>query len=67
VESVSEDERKKAAFLAEYRRLCDVYGMMVVMVRIAKSKYRAFALLDMGQSRDELDKAVLEMHLEELQ
>lgn len=66
MESVSQADARKALFLTQYKRLCDVTGMMVVWTYDKANKYRAFSLLDMGDSRDELEKAILEMQMEDL-
>lgn len=58
------DERAKAEFLADYRRICERHGMMVITVENEEGTYLAFSAARMESK--ELDTAIQEMLLEPL-
>lgn len=59
---VTEFERRKAAFLAEYRALCRKHGLMVIYIARDDDEYSPFSLAYLDEAT--LDRAVLEMNLE---
>lgn len=59
---VQDDERAKAAFLTDYRALCEKHGLMVVRVENPKDDYWPFVLARPAGKM--LDIAIQEMLLE---
>lgn len=59
---VTDFERRKAAFLDEYRALCRKHGLLVIHVNCAEDEYSPFSLAYLDEAT--LDRVVLEMNLE---
>jgi hypothetical protein len=59
---VTDVERRKAAFLYEYRALCRKHGLMVIYIARSDDEYSPFSLAYLDGAT--LDRAVLEMNLE---
>ncbi len=61
---VADRERRKAAFLTEYKTLCRKHGMMVIQVTC--DDYSPMSVADLCEDPASLDKAVGEMLIEPL-
>lgn len=57
-------ERKKAAFLAAYRRVCEEFGMMAIQVSC--DGYCPMAVIELHEDPALLDRVVEEMRIERL-
>lgn len=67
--SVSLTEKRKAAFLDDYKKLCTQHGMMVIMCdveTVADETYASFEVADIYRAPRAFEQAMEEMRIREV-